>query len=294
MTTTPPGKKLRLALSSERPLQVVGAVNAYSALLARRAGFKALYISGAGVANSSVGIPDLGLTTLDDVATDVRRVSAAVDIPILVDADTGWQDPAVTVETLAKAGAAGIHIEDQIDAKRCGHRPGKKLVSSLEMESRLRAAVVAKPNADFVVMARTDAHSIEGLNAAIERSQRYIAAGADMIFAEALTTAEEFKTFTTEVKVPVLANMTEFGKTPLYTLDEFRGMGVAMVLYPLSAFRAMSAAATQVYTTLRTQGTQKTVIDTMQTRAQLYEVLDYERYERDTEALDELIKKRSM
>jgi methylisocitrate lyase len=198
----------------------------------------------------------------------------------------------VTVTTLAKAGAAGIHLEDQVDAKRCGHRPGKKLVSSAEMEARLRAAVSAKPYADFVVMARTDAQAIEGLSTAIERSQRYVAAGADMIFAEALTTTEEFKKFTTEVRVPVLANMTEFGKTPLYTLNEFRNMGVALVLYPLSAFRAMSAAATQVYETLRIQGSQQAVIGTMQTRAQLYDVLDYERYERDPDALDELIKKR--
>lgn len=287
-----PGAALRKALIAERPLQIVGAVNAYAALLAGRAGFNALYISGAGVANSSFGIPDLGLTTLHDVETELRRMAAVVNKPILVDADTGWNDPALTVRTLAAAGAAGIHLEDQVDAKRCGHRPGKRLIAAEEMELRIRAAVSAKPDRDFVIMARTDAHAVEGLTAAIARAQRYVAAGADMIFAEALATVEEFKQFTAAVAVPVLANMTEFGKTPLYSLDQFRDMGVALVLYPLSAFRAMSAAADQVYHVIRQQGTQQTVIGAMQTRAQLYTVLDYERIEQDSDALNELIKKR--
>lgn len=286
------GAALRTALRAERPLQIVGAVNAYAALLACRAGFNALYISGAGVANSSFGIPDLGLTTLQDVATDVRRMAAVVNKPILVDADTGWNDPAFTVTTLAAAGAAGIHLEDQVDAKRCGHRPGKRLVATEEMEARLVAAVSAKPDPDFVIMARTDAHAVDGLTAAITRAQRYVAAGADMIFAEALTTVDEFKQFTAAVSVPVLANMTEFGKTPLYSLDQFRDMGVALVLYPLSAFRAMSAAAEHVYHVIREKGSQQAVVGAMQTRSQLYTVLDYERIERDTEALNELIKKR--
>lgn len=287
-----PGAALRKALNAERPLQMVGAVNAYAALLAGRAGFNALYISGAGVANSSFGIPDLGLTTLHDVETELRRMAAVVNKPILVDADTGWNDPALTVRTLAAAGAAGIHLEDQVEAKRCGHRPGKRLVAAEEMEARIRAAVSAKPDRDFVIMARTDAHAVEGLTAAIARAQRYVVAGADMIFAEALATVEEFKQFTAAVAVPVLANMTEFGKTPLYSLDQFRDMGVALVLYPLSAFRAMSAAADQVYHVIRQQGTQQTVMGAMQTRAQLYTVLDYERIEQDSDALNELIKKR--
>ncbi len=282
------GARLWAALDAERPLQVVGAINAYSALLAQRCGFRALYLSGAGVANASFGLPDLGVTTLNDVAEDCRRISGVCPLPLLVDADTGWGaafNIARTVRELTRAGAAGLHLEDQVQAKRCGHRPGKALVSAEEMIDRIKAAVDARVEARFVVMARTDAHAVEGLGAAVERAAHYIEAGADMIFAEALTTLDEYREFTRTVKVPVLANITEFGRTPLFTTRELGDAGVRLALYPLSAFRAGARAASQVYRTLREQGTQRDVLDTMQTRAELYEVLGYHEYEKK---LDEL------
>ena len=285
-----PGLRLRGAVEIERPLQVVGCINAYTAMLAERAGFQALYLSGAGVANASFGLPDLGITTLNDVCEDIRRITQATSLPLLVDADTGWGGAfmiARTIREMSRAGAAGCHLEDQVQAKRCGHRPGKELVSALEMSDRIKAAVDARIDATFVIMARTDAHASEGLQAAIERSQAYVEAGADMIFAEALGSLEEYKQFTSALgdKIPVLANITEFGKTPLFTVDELGGTGVRLVLYPLSAFRAMSKAATLVYETLRTQGTQKEVTSQMQTRAELYDVLHYHSYEEKLDAL---------
>jgi len=285
---TSAGTRLREALTHERPLQVVGAVNAYSALLAERAGFRAIYLSGAGVANASFGLPDLGITSLNDVCEDVRRITSASDLPLLVDADTGWGaafNIARTVADLVRSGAAGCHLEDQVQAKRCGHRPGKALVTAGEMVDRIKAAVDGRTDPQFVVMARTDAHAVEGQQAAIDRAARYVEAGADMIFAEALTTLEEYRQFTGAVKVPVLANITEFGKTPLFTVADLAGAGVQLVLYPLSAFRAMARAAEMVYGTLRREGTQKNVLDLMQTRAELYDVLGYHDYERK---LDEL------
>lgn len=284
-----PGARLRAAVAAERPLQVVGAINAYCAMLAERAGFRALYLSGAGVANASFGLPDLGITTLNDVCEDIRRITQATDLPLLVDADTGWGGAfmiARTIKEMTRAGAAGCHLEDQVQAKRCGHRPGKELVSAEEMCDRLKAAVDARLDASFVVMARTDAHANEGQAAAIARAQAYVAAGADMIFAEALTTLDEYRAFTAALgDVPVLANITEFGKTPLFTVDELRSANVRLVLYPLSAFRAMSKAASTVYETVRQQGSQKSVTDHMQTRAELYDVLDYHAYEGKLDAL---------
>ncbi len=282
------GARFRAALAQERPLQVVGTVNAYSALLAERAGFRAIYLSGAGVANASFGLPDLGITSLNDVCEDVRRIASASDLPLLVDADTGWGaafNISRTIADLVRSGAAGCHLEDQVQAKRCGHRPGKALVSAAEMVDRIRAAADGRSDGNFVIMARTDAHAVEGQQAAIERAQRYVEAGADMIFAEALTTLEEYRQFTADVKVPVLANITEFGKTPLFTVAELASAGVQLVLYPLSAFRAMSQAAETVYSALRREGTQKNVLELMQTRAELYDVLGYHDYERK---LDEL------
>ncbi len=285
------GARFREAAVAERPLQVVGTINAYCAMLAERAGFRALYLSGAGVANASFGLPDLGMTTLNDVCEDVRRITAACQLPLLVDIDTGFGASAFTIartiRELTRAGAGACHIEDQVATKRCGHRPGKELVSQEEMCDRIKAAVDARSDADFVVMARTDAHASEGQAAAIERAQAYAAAGADMIFAEALTTLDEYRAFTGALgkEVPVLANITEFGKTPLFTLEELREAGVGLALYPLSAFRAMSKAASLVYETLRTQGTQGGVTDLMQTRNELYEVLDYHAYE---DKLDQL------
>jgi methylisocitrate lyase len=282
------GARLRAAVESERPLQIVGAVNAYSALLAERTGFKALYLSGAGVANASFGVPDLGITSSSDVCEDVRRITSASALPLLVDADTGWGTAfniARTTADLIKAGAGGMHLEDQVSAKRCGHRPGKQLVSAAEMVDRIRAAVDARPDRQFVVMARTDAYAVEGQQAALERASAYVEAGADMIFAEALTTLEEYRQFTSAVRVPVLANITEFGKTPLFTREELHGAGVRLVLYPLSAFRAAARAALEVYTAIRRDGTQAQVLILMQTRAELYEVLRYHDYERK---LDEL------
>lgn len=281
-----PGQKFKAALAAEKPLQIVGAVNAYSALLAQRAGFRALYVSGAGVANASFGLPDLGITMLNDVAEDVRRISGRVDLPVLVDIDTGWGSAfniARTVKEMERAGAAVVHIEDQVQAKRCGHRPGKAIVSKDEMVDRVKAAVDARR--DLLIMARTDALAVEGLDSAIERSIACVEAGADFIFAEAMTDIAMYRKFAEAVKVPVLANITEFGQTPLYGKDELAAQGVAMVLYPLSAFRAMSRAAESVYGAIRRDGHQKAVVDQMQTRAQLYEVLDYHAYEKKLDAL---------
>ena len=283
-----PGARLRAAIEAERPLQVAGAINAYCALLAERAGFRALYLSGAGVANASFGLPDLGVTTLPDVCEDVRRITQATSLPLLVDADTGWGGAfmiARTIKELTRAGAAGCHLEDQVQAKRCGHRPGKELVSAAEMSDRIKAAVDARMDGQFVIMARTDAHASEGLTAAIERAQAYVAAGADMIFAEALGTLDEYSAFTKALSVPVLANITEFGKTPLFTVEELADAGVRLALYPLTAFRAMSKAASTVYETLRAQGTQSMLTGQMQTRAELYDVLHYHAYEEKLDAL---------
>ncbi len=288
---TSAGARLWAALAQERPLQVVGAVNAYSALLAQTAGFKALYLSGAGVANASFGLPDLGITSLNDVCEDVRRITGATELPLLVDADTGWGaafNIARTVKDLIRSGAAGMHLEDQVAAKRCGHRPGKALVSTAEMVDRLKAAVDGRTDDEFVVMARTDAHAVEGQQAAVDRALAYVEAGADMIFAEALTSLEEYREFTRAVDVPVLANLTEFGKTPLFTVKELESAGVDLALYPLSAFRAMSQAALAVYGELRSAGTQQAVVDRMQTRTELYSVLGYHDYEKK---LDELFSK---
>ncbi|MEJ2602953.1 MAG: methylisocitrate lyase [Gammaproteobacteria bacterium] len=282
------GARFWKALEDERPLQVVGAINAFSALLASEAGFRALYLSGAGVANASFGLPDLAMTTLNDVCEDVRRISYASDLPLLVDADTGWGSAFMigrTIRELTRAGAAGCHIEDQVAVKRCGHRPGKALVEAREMVDRIKAAVDGRTDDRFAIMARTDAHAVEGQQAALDRAATYVEAGADMIFAEALTTLDEYRQFTAAVPAPVLANMTEFGKTPLFTTAELGDAGVRMALYPLSAFRAMSAAALKVYRTLRAEGTQESVVDRMQTRSELYDVLGYHDYERK---LDEL------
>jgi methylisocitrate lyase len=292
MTQASAGARFRSALDAERPLQVVGAVNAYAALLAERAGFKALYLSGAGVANASFGLPDLGMTSLNDVCEDIRRITGATELPLLVDADTGWGaafNISRTVQEMIRAGAGALHIEDQVAAKRCGHRPGKELVDVAEMCDRIKAAVDGRSDVQFVIMARTDAHAVEGQQAAVDRALKYVEAGADMIFAEALTTLDEYKQFTQAVKVPVLANITEFGKTPMFTTQELGGAGVRLVLYPLSAFRAMSKAAERVYGELRKQGTQKGVLDTMQSRTELYDVLGYMDYEKK---LDELFKKK--
>jgi len=286
------GTRFRAALEAERPLQIVGTINAYTALLAERAGHKAIYLSGAGVANASFGLPDLAMTTLNDVCEDIRRIASATSLPLLVDADTGWGSALMisrTVREMTRAGAAACHIEDQVAEKRCGHRPGKALVETGEMCDRLKAATDGRIDDSFVIMARTDAHAVEGQQAAIERAVAYAAAGADMIFAEALTTAEEYQQFTDAVDVPVLANLTEFGKTPLFTSDEMASAGVRMTLYPLSAFRAMSAAALGVYETIRNDGTQKESIDNMQTREELYDVLGYQAYE---DKLDELFAER--
>jgi len=285
-----PGARLRAAVENERPLQVAGTINAYSALLAERAGFRAIYLSGAGVANASFGLPDLGITTLNDVCEDIRRITQATLLPMLVDADTGWGGAfmiARTIREIFRAGAAGCHLEDQVQAKRCGHRPGKELVSTAEMCDRIKAATDARTDSQFVIMARTDAHAVEGLEAAIARARAYVDAGADMIFAEALSSLDEYREFTAALgeAVPVLANITEFGKTPLFTVEELRGAGVRLVLYPLSAFRAMSQAAATVYEALRRQGTQQNLTGLMQTRSDLYEVLGYHAYEEKLDAL---------
>jgi len=285
------GARLRAAVEAERPLQVVGTINAYAALLAGRAGFRAIYLSGAGVANASFGLPDLGMTSLNDVCEDVRRISGACELPLLVDADTGWGaafNIAKTCADLIRAGAGGMHLEDQVSAKRCGHRPGKALVSRGEMADRIKAAVDGRTDARFVIMARTDAHAVEGQEAALERAAAYVEAGADMIFAEALKTLAEYREFARRVPVPVLANITEFGQTPLFTTRELGAAGVRLVLYPLSAFRAAAKAHELVYGAIRKDGTQQSVVPCMQTRAELYEVLGYHEYEKK---LDELFGK---
>lgn len=282
------GRRFRDALAIENPLQIVGTINAYSALMAERVGFRAIYLSGGGVANASYGLPDIGMTTLNDVLEDVRRITSRTELPLLVDADTGWGNAfmiAKTIRQMIRAGAAGVHIEDQVQAKRCGHRPNKEIVSTVEMVDRMKAAADAKTDLDFVLMARTDAAAVEGLDGSIERARRYAEAGADMIFAEALTELNQYRKFANAVDVPVLANITEFGKTPLYTIEELKDAGISLVLYPLSAFRAMSAAALNVYETLRREGTQKDAVHTMQTRAELYEFLGYHEYERKLDQL---------
>lgn len=282
------GVRFWQALEAEKPLQVVGTINAYSALLAEKAGFRAIYLSGAGVANASFGLPDLAMTTLGDVCEDIRRISYATDLPLLVDADTGWGGAFMigrTVREMIRAGAAACHIEDQVGVKRCGHRPGKALVDTAEMTDRIKAAVDGRSDDKFTIMARTDAHAVEGQQAALDRSSAYVQAGADMIFAEALTTLDEYQQFTSAIDVPVLANLTEFGKTPMFTTEELATAGVSLALYPLSAYRAMSKAAEDVYETLRRDGTQKAVIDNMQTRDELYDVLGYHEYE---DKLDQL------
>ena len=279
--TVTPGRRFREAVASERPLQIAGTINAYCALLAEQAGFNAIYLSGAGVANASFGLPDLAVTTLNDVVEDARRITGITELPLLVDVDTGWGSPltiARTVQEMQRAGVAAIHIEDQIETKRCGHRPGKEVVSTQQMVDRLYAAVDARAG-DLVIMARTDAAAVEGLEGAIERANRYVEAGADMIFAEALHSLDEFATFTSALSVPVLANMTEFGKTPYFTVEELREAGIRLVLYPLTAFRAMSAAARNVYQTLRMEGIQTSLLDQMQTREELYETLNYHELE---------------
>jgi len=289
MTSNSAGAKFRSAVASEKPLQIVGAINANHALLAKAAGFKAIYVSGGGVAAASLGLPDLGISGLDDVLTDVRRITDVCDLPLLVDVDTGFGASAFnvarTTRAMIKFGAGAMQMEDQVGAKRCGHRPNKEVVSTEEMNNRIKAAVDARTDDQFVVMARTDALAVEGLDAAIERAVAYVAAGADMIFPEALTELWMYKKFADAVKVPILANITEFGSTPLFTTEELLGADVSLVLYPLSACRAMNKAAANVYGAIRRDGTQKNVIDTMQTRMELYESIGYHDYERKLDAL---------
>jgi len=284
-----PGAKFRAAMKAETPLQCVGTINAYHARLAERVGYKSIYLSGGGVAAGSLGLPDLGISNLDDVLTDVRRITDVCALPLLVDVDTGFGASAFniarTVKSLIKSGAAAMHIEDQVGAKRCGHRPGKELVTKEEMADRIKAAVDAKTDAEFVVMARTDALAVEGLERAIERSLACVEAGADAVFPEAMTELSMYRKFADAVKVPVLANITEFGATPLFSLDELRSAKVAIALYPLSAFRAMNAAALKIYNAIRKEGTQKAVVDLMQTRDDLYDFLDYHAYERKLDRL---------
>lgn len=290
---TSAGLRFREAVREERPLQVVGAINAYSAIMAERVGFKALYLSGAGVANASYGLPDLGITSLNDVLEDVRRITGASSLPLLVDIDTGWGSAfniARAIREMIKAGAGAIHIEDQVQSKRCGHRPGKAIVSGQEMADRIKAAVDAKTDEHFVIMARTDALAVEGMEAAIERACLFVEAGADMIFPEAMVELEQYRHFADAVKVPVLANITEFGKTPLFTRDELGKAGVELILYPLSAFRAMSKAALGVFEAIRREGTQKGSLGNMQTREELYEFLHYHDFEKK---LDQLFAKGS-
>ena len=285
------GTRFRHALELEKPLQIVGTINAYCALMAEHAGFQAIYLSGAGVANASFGVPDLGITTINDVVADIQRIVGATQLPLLVDADTGFGHAfsmARTIREFTRAGAAGVHIEDQVAAKRCGHRPGKELVDTAEMVDRIHAAVDARTDESFFIMARTDALASEGMEATLERCHKYVEAGADGIFAEAVREADQYQKFTQALSVPVLANMTEFGQSPLLTADQLGDLGIAMVLYPLSAFRAMNAAAERVYSAIRKERTQETVVDLMQTRDRLYEVLDYHRYEQQ---IDDLIRK---
>ena len=285
---TSAGARFRAAIAAEKPLQIIGAINAYHAMLATQTGFKALYLSGGGVAAGSLGLPDLGISTLEDVLIDVRRITDAVDTPLLVDIDTGWGGAfniARSVKSVAKAGAAAVHIEDQVSAKRCGHRPNKAVVSQAEMVDRIKAAVDARTDPDFVIMARTDALAVEGLQSAMDRACACVEAGADMIFPEAMTELSMYKQFVDAVKVPVLANITEFGSTPLFTVAELATADVSMVLYPLSAFRAMNKAALTVYETMRKEGTQKNVVNLMQTRMELYEHLGYHTFEQKLDAL---------
>ena len=282
------GGRFRAAIQEERPLQIVGAINAYHARMAERSGYRALYVSGGGVAAGSLGLPDLGISSLDDVLVDVRRITDATSLPVLVDIDTGFGGAfnlARSVRSLIKAGAGACHIEDQVQAKRCGHRPGKAIVPSSEMEDRIKAAVDARTDESFVIMARTDALANEGLNAALDRTAACVEAGADMVFPEAVTELQQYRAFVERTGVPVLANITEFGVTPLFTLEELRGAGLAMALYPLSAFRAMNAAALRVYEAIRRDGTQKNVVDIMQTRMELYDFLGYHEYERKLDQL---------
>ncbi|WP_434524159.1 methylisocitrate lyase [Photorhabdus asymbiotica] len=283
------GLAFRRAIEAESPLQVVGTINANHALLAKRAGYKAIYLSGGGVSAGSLGMPDLGISTLDDVLTDIRRITDVCDLPLLVDADIGFGSSAFnvarTVRSMIKAGAAGLHIEDQVGAKRCGHRPNKEIVSKAEMVDRIKAAVDARTDENFIIMARTDALAVEGLEAALDRAKAYIEAGADMLFPEAITELHMYKTFASTTRVPVLANITEFGATPLFTTEELKSVDVSIALYPLSAFRAMNKAAEQVYSTLRREGTQKNVISMMQTRNELYESINYYDFEQKLDAL---------
>src|SRR3954468_19614226 len=286
-----PGALFRKAVAQEKPLQIVGTINAYAARLAQRVGFRSIYLSGGGVAAGSLGLPDLGISSLDDVLTDVRRITDVCSLPLLVDADTGFGGAfniARTVKSLIKFGAGAMHIEDQVQAKRCGHRPGKEIVPREEMVDRIKAAADARSDPDFVIMARTDALAVEGLQAAIDRASACVEAGADMIFPEAITELPMYRKFAEAVKVPILANITEFGQTPLFTVDELRDANVGLVLYPLSAFRAMNQAALNVYRAIRRDGTQKNVLDSMQTRADLYDFLDYHAYE---QKLDQLFAK---
>ena len=286
------GEKFRQAVRDEKPLQVIGAINANHALMAKRVGYRAIYLSGGGLAAGSLGMPDLGISNLDDALTDIRRITDVCDLPLLVDVDTGFGASAFnvarTTRSVIKAGAAAMHIEDQVGAKRCGHRPGKELVSKDEMADRIKAAVDARTDASFVIMARTDALANEGLDAAVSRTISYVEAGADMIFPEAVPSIEMYSKFADAVKVPILANITEFGKSPLFTVDELRSAGVGIVLYPLTAFRAMNKAALRAYETVRRQGTQKSLIAEMQTREELYAVIDYHAYEKK---LDELFRR---
>ena len=283
-----PGEKFRLALSENKPLQVVGTINAYCAMLAESAGHHAIYLSGGGVANASFGLPDLGITTLADVTEDVQRICDATDLPLLVDIDTGWGGAfniSRTIKSIEKAGAAGVHIEDQVSQKRCGHRPNKSIVSKSEMIDRIKAAVDGRKDSKFMVMARTDALAVEGIDAALDRAVGCVEAGADAIFPEAILDLEQYKLFTEAIDVPVLANITEFGKTPLYTRDQLRDAGVSIVLYPLSAFRAMSKAALNVYQTIADKGSQTEAVNLMQTRDELYETLNYHSYEKKLDKL---------
>ena len=287
MSAATPAARLREALSAESPLQMVGTITAYAALMARRSGFNAIYLSGGGVAANSLGMPDLGISTMEDVLIDIRRITDACDLPLLVDVDTGWGGAfniARTVRSLAKAGAAAMHIEDQVASKRCGHRPGKAIVSPSEMVDRIKAAVDAR-GSDFIIMARTDAIAVEGIDAAIERALACVEAGADMVFPEAIYTLEQYRQFKDAVKVPILANLTEFGQTPLFTTDQLRSAGVDIALYCCGAYRAMNKGAQTFYETLRREGTQASVVPIMQTRAELYDFLDYHRYEDKLDAL---------
>lgn len=282
------GLRFREALKKEKPLQIIGAINAYHALLATKTGFNAIYLSGGGVAAGSLGIPDLGISTLEDVLIDIRRITDVTETPLLADIDTGFGGAfniARTIKSVIKAGAAAVHIEDQVQAKRCGHRPNKAIVSQAEMVDRIKAAVDAKTNKDFVIMARTDALAVEGLDSAIDRAIACVEAGADMIFPEAMTDLSMYQKFVDAVKVPVLANITEFGSTPLFSKDELASVGISMILYPLSAFRAMNKAALNVYQAVRADGTQKNVLDQMQTRNELYEYLNYHEYEQKLDQL---------